>query len=97
MGGTEWLIPAIGVAISAIGTGVAAKQAHDQKKEARKAAQKQVEAISAFNTEKKQKNVATQEGEANRRRVLMETDTVKTSALGNTTGTQTQKKTLLGG
>ena len=50
-----------------------------------------------YNADKEKQKVANQEGEANRRRAMAETDTIKTSALGNTGTTQTQKKTLLGG
>ena len=50
-----------------------------------------------FSKEAEETKVANQEAEANKRRVLAETDTIKTSALGNTGTTQTQKKTLLGG
>ena len=51
----------------------------------------------SFNADAEKKKVANQEAEANKRRVMAETDTVKTTALGNTGTTQTQKKTLLGG
>lgn len=50
-----------------------------------------------YNVEDEQTKAANQEAEANKRRVLAETDTIKTSALGNTGTTQIQKKTLLGG
>ena len=35
--------------------------------------------------------------EANKKRILSETETIQTSALGNTGTTETKKKTLLGG
>lgn len=50
-----------------------------------------------FNAKKAETKAAEQEAEANRRRVMAETETVKTSALGNTGTTETKKKTLLGG
>lgn len=50
-----------------------------------------------YNAKAEQNKAAVQESNANRRRVMAETDTIKTSALGNTGTTQTQKKTLLGG
>lgn len=50
-----------------------------------------------YNAKAEQEKAANQEANANRKRVMAETETVKTSALGNTGATQTQKKTLLGG
>jgi len=50
-----------------------------------------------FNKEAEEKKAAEQAGEANKRRALAETDTIKTSALGNTGTTELKKKTLLGG
>lgn len=50
-----------------------------------------------YNYKSEQLKAANQEANANRKRVMAETDTVQTSALGNTGTTQTQKKTLLGG
>lgn len=80
-------------AATAIGSAaVSMKQAHDQKKEAKRAA-----AAQTFNADAEKKKAALQEAEANRKRALTETDTVKTSALGNTGTTETKKKTLLGG
>lgn len=50
-----------------------------------------------FNKEAEEKKAAEQEAEANKRRIMSETDTIKTSALGNTGTTELKKKTLLGG
>lgn len=50
-----------------------------------------------YDADAEKNKVAMQEAEANKRRALSETQTVRTSALGNASGTQTQKKTLLGG
>ena len=50
-----------------------------------------------YDAQKEKMKAANQEAEANRRRAMMETETQKTSALGNTAGTQVQKKTVLGG
>lgn len=91
----------------AIGTGVAMKSAHDQKKAARQANRQMQEQVDAqkklaektpvYDEKKETMKAATTEAEANRKRALMDTDTVKTSALGNTGVTETKKKTLLGG
>lgn len=51
----------------------------------------------AYNLDAEKKKAANQEAAANRARVLSETDTIKTSALGNTGDTTTKKKTILGG
>lgn len=53
--------------------------------------------IPTFNANQQQKKIATQEAEANKKRILSESETIQTSALGNTQGTETKKKTLLGG
>lgn len=50
-----------------------------------------------FNADAQKKKAAEQEGEANKRRVMAESDTIRTSALGNTEPTVAKKKTLLGG
>lgn len=50
-----------------------------------------------YNAKAEQKKAATQEAEANKRRILAETDTVQTTALGNAGTTELKKKTLLGG
>lgn len=50
-----------------------------------------------FNADKENQKAANQEAEANKRRIMSETDTIKTSALGNTGTTELKKKTLLGG
>lgn len=54
-------------------------------------------AAPVYNEEKEKIKVVNQEAEANKRRVLAETDTIKTSALGYNDTTETKKKTLLGG
>lgn len=53
--------------------------------------------VPTYNAKKEEQKAATQEAEANKKRILAETDTIKTSALGNTGTTETKKKTLLGG
>ena len=50
-----------------------------------------------YNAEAEKRKAAMQEAEANKKRALSETRTIQTSALGHASGTQTQKKTLLGG
>ena len=81
-------------AISGIAsTAMSMKSAHDQKKEA----QRQAAATPVYNADAEKKKAAMQEAEANRRRALSETDTVRTSALGNAGTTELKKKTLLGG
>lgn len=40
---------------------------------------------------------AAQDAEANRKRVMGETDTIRTTVLGNSGATEVKKKTLLGG
>ena len=88
-------IPAIAAGAISIGgaaTAVSAlKQAHDSKKEAKK------QVTPTFDANAEKKKAAMQEAEANRRRALSETDTVRTSALGNAGTTELKKKTLLGG
>lgn len=87
----------IGGLLAATAAGISAvssmKQAHDQKK----AAQAQAAAVPTFDANAEKKKAAMQEAEANKKRVLAETDTVRTTALGNTGTTETKKKTLLGG
>ena len=51
----------------------------------------------AYNLDAEKKKAAMQTAEANKKRVMSETNTVRTSALGNTGDTQVQKKTILGG
>lgn len=50
-----------------------------------------------YNAQAEKQKAANQEAEANRKRVLAETDTIQTTALGNTGTTELKKKTLLGG
>lgn len=83
----------VGAAVATIGgaaasTAISAKQSHEAREDARKA---------RFDAAKERQKAANQEAEANRKRALGETTTVQTSALGNTGGTQVQKKTILGG
>ena len=92
MGATA-IIGAIGAAAAVAGTAASMKQAHDQKKEAQRAAAN----VPVYNARAEKQKAANQEANANRKRVLAETDTIKTSALGNTGTTETKKKTLLGG
>lgn len=91
-------IIAAGLAAAAIAgsTAISMKQSHDQKK-AVKAQQQQLAKASTYDAKAEKNNAANMEAEANKRRVLAETDTIKTSALGNTGTTETKKKTLLGG
>lgn len=84
-------VAAIGAA--AISAGSSMKAAHDQKK----AAQRQAALQPVYDANAEQKKAANQEAEANRKRVMSETQTVQTSALGNTGQTELKKKTLLGG
>lgn len=74
----------------------AAVQARAAKKAAKKS-QEVAKATPVYNAQAEQTKAANQEAEANRRRVMTETDTVQTSALGNPLLTETKKKTLLGG
>lgn len=78
-----------GVASSAM----AIKQQHDQKKEAQRAAAN----VPVYNAQAEKQKAANQEANANRKRVLAETDTIQTTALGNAGTTELKKKTLLGG
>lgn len=79
----------VGAAVATIGgAAISAKQSHEAREDARKA---------RFDAAKERRKAANQEAEANRKRALSETTTVQTSALGNTGGTQVQKKTILGG
>ena len=87
------IIGGIAAAATIAGTAVSMKAAHDQKK----AMKKSMTPAPTYNAEKETKKVANQEAEANKRRVMAETDTIKTSALGNTGTTELKKKTLLGG
>lgn len=83
----------VGAAVATIGSAAySAKQSHDARKDARESARK-----ARFDAAKERQQAANQEAEANRKRALGETTTVQTSALGNTGGTQVQKKTILGG
>lgn len=66
-------------------------------KKAAKKSQEVAKATPVYNAQAEQTKAANQEAEANRRRVMTETDTVQTSALGNTGTTELKKKTLLGG
>lgn len=50
-----------------------------------------------YNAQAEKQKAANQEANANRKRVLAETDTVQTTALGNAGTTELKKKTLLGG
>ena len=90
-------------AITAIGAlaGAAAtiKSSHDQKKASQQAAaiQARQAKASTFNADEENKKIANQEAEANRKRAAMQSETIKTSALGNTGETDIRKKTLLGG
>ena len=61
------------------------------------AQKKLAEKTPVYDEKKEAMKAATTEAEANRKRALMDTDTVKTSALGNTGATEIKKKTLLGG
>ena len=49
-----------------------------------------------YDAKAEENKAAQQAAEANKRRMLAQTDTTKTSALGETTGATTGKKTLLG-
>lgn len=81
---------------TAVGTATSLKAAHDQKK-ATRAAQAEAQKTPVYNEKKEMTKAANQEANANAKRVMAETDTVKTSALGNTGTTEVKKKTLLGG
>lgn len=50
-----------------------------------------------YDEESEKNKIADQEATANKKRIMAETETTKTSALGNVGTTTTQKKTLLGG
>lgn len=50
-----------------------------------------------YDANAEKKKAATQEAEANKKRIMQESDTIKTTALGNAGTTETKKKTLLGG
>lgn len=71
------------------GTATSIKAAHDAKKASN--------AAPTYNAEKEKAKAAEQEANANKKRIEGETTTQMTSALGNTEGTTTQKKTILGG
>lgn len=90
---TSAILAGITAAAALAGTAVSMKQAHDQKKEAQRAAAK----TPVYNAQAEKQKAANQEAEANRRRVMAETDTVQTTALGNAGTTELKKKTLLGG
>lgn len=85
----------IGALAAVAGSAMSMKNAHDQKK----AAKQQAAMTPTFNADAQQKKIAMQEAEANKKRIMSETDTVHTTALGlgNTGTTETKKKTLLGG
>lgn len=87
------IIGAIGAAAALAGTAASIKQAHDQKKAAQKAAAN----VPVYNAQAEKQKAANQEANANRKRVLAETDTIQTTALGNAGTTELKKKTLLGG
>ena len=98
---------------AAVGAAASVKQASDQKKQAKvsqamavqqqkevlaqqKETQKQL-AANKIDVEAENKKAAMAEAEANRKRAAMQSDTIQTTALGNTEATATKKKTLLGG
>lgn len=87
---------AIGALAAIASSAIAIKSAHDQKKAARKA-QEEAAKTPVYNAKAEKQKAANQEAEANRRRVMSETDTVQTTALGNAGTTELKKKTLLGG
>ena len=90
------IVGAVTAAAAVASAAASMKQAHDQKKAARKA-QEAAAKTPTYNAEAEKKKSALQEANANRARVLAETDTIQTTALGNTGTTETKKKTLLGG
>ncbi len=87
----------IGGLLAAASTVVGVKAAQDQKKEAKQAAAVAAANTPKFDAEAEKRKAAAQEAEANKKRVMGETDTIRTSALGNTGVTEVKKKTLLGG
>lgn len=91
--GVTGVLAGIGLAAGVGSAIMGAKQAHDQKKEAQRAAAN----VPVYNAQAEKQKAANQEANANRKRVLAETDTVQTTALGNVGTTETKKKTLLGG
>lgn len=94
------ILGGLAAAATAIGTATSLKAAHDQKKATRQASaemKKQAEKTPVYNEKKEMTNAANMEAEANKKRIQGETDTIKTSALGNTGTTEVKKKTLLGG
>lgn len=93
---TSAILGAVGAAAAVAGAAASMKQAHDQKKAARKA-QEEAAKTPVYNARVEKQKAANQEAEANRRRVMSETDTVQTTALGNAGTTELKKKTLLGG
>ena len=96
----SWVMAGISAAAAIAGTATSIKANHDQKKAAKatqKALAKQAEQTPVYNEKKEMKKAGDMAAEQNRRRVMTETDTIKTSALGNTGTTNVQKKTLLGG
>jgi hypothetical protein len=82
------ILGTIAAAGAIAGTATSLKSAHDAKK---------ANATPAYDADAEKKKAAEQEANANRRRALGETNTQRTSALGNTEGTAIQKKTVLGG
>lgn len=89
----------IGGLLAAGATAMSVKASHDQNKAAKQASAQQLAAAQAskFDAKKETEKATEQEALANRRRVMSETNTIKTTALGNTGTTETKKKTLLGG
>lgn len=73
------------------------KSAKAAAKQAAMIAEKTNKGTVIYNPNDEKAKVAIQELNANKRRVATETDTHMSSALGNTEGTTTQKKTVLGG
>lgn len=97
---TSILLGTAAAVSTAVGAATSLKAAHDQKKATRQATaemKKQAEKTPVYNEKKEMTKAANQEANANARRIMQETDTIKTSALGNTGTTEVKKKTLLGG
>ena len=90
---TSIITGALALGAAAISAGASMKAAHDQKKEAQRAAA----ATPVYDANAEKRKAANQEAEANRKRAMSESDTIRTTALGNTGTTETKKKTLLGG
>lgn len=97
---TTAILAGVTAATAIAGAATAMKAAHDQNKAAKNAQKelkKQVDATPVYSPKKETNKAANMAAAENKRRAMLETDTIKTSALGNVAGTQTQKKTLLGG